>query len=236
MSFRFADKPRRAHASLTTCPATGSTPAWSPPPSARGAAKIDESAQFLRDGDSDRIRLAPESLAAARRWAASRTSWSTPPAARAVARMLQIPPSRDRAKTPPCTRTAPRATGAARNNALDRLECGWAWRIPLPGRVSVGIVTPPEHIARFGATIEEQYDAFLRKGRVRPAVGREGRASHSVGATPTTSCATRAVGPGWGLVADAFGFIDPVLSSGTLLAFDGAGRSRTRCATGRRER
>jgi 2-polyprenyl-6-methoxyphenol hydroxylase-like FAD-dependent oxidoreductase len=33
---------------------------------------------------------------------------------------------------------------------------------------------------------------------------------------------TRGVGPNWALVGDAFGFVDPVLSSGLLVGLDGA--------------
>ena len=45
--------------------------------------------------------------------------------------------------------------------------------------------------------------------------------------------ATRGVGDGWALVGDAFGFVDPVLSSGLLIGLDGAHDARaTRSSPG----
>ena len=43
----------------------------------------------------------------------------------------------------------------------ERMERGWGWRIPLPGRVSVGFVVPAEHLAGYGANAEEQFDNFM---------------------------------------------------------------------------
>ncbi|HTO52979.1 MAG TPA: NAD(P)/FAD-dependent oxidoreductase [Myxococcota bacterium] len=191
-----------------------------------GAVKLEQSAQFLRDGDSDRILLAPEAQAAARDALGGDPDFLVDATgrARAVARMLEIPtvegPRKDTALHAHCTGVQTVLPG---NVHSDRLEVGWSWRIPLPGRVSVGIVTPSEHIARYGASIEEQYDNFLRKDECARQWGEKAeRVSPVVRYTNYQLRATRAVGPGWGLVSDAFGFIDPVLSSGTLLAFDGA--------------
>jgi flavin-dependent dehydrogenase len=105
----------------------------------------------------------------------------------------------------------------------DRLERGWAWRIPLPGRVSVGLVVPGEHLQRFGEGAEAQFDALLRHDpttawwapkakRVTPVVKYNNYQLRS----------TRGVGPGWALVGDAFGFVDPVFSSGLLIGMEGA--------------
>lgn len=47
-----------------------------------------------------------------------------------------------------------------------RLDHGWSWRIPLPGRVSIGIVIPSEHLPKFGATKEERYDNLLKQDSV----------------------------------------------------------------------
>src|SRR6185369_2595753 len=47
-----------------------------------------------------------------------------------------------------------------------RLDYGWSWRIPLPGRVSVGIVIGTEHLPKFGATKEERYDNLLKQDSV----------------------------------------------------------------------
>jgi hypothetical protein len=107
----------------------------------------------------------------------------------------------------------------------DRLERGWAWRIPLPGRTSVGLVVPSEHLARFGDGAEAQFDALLRSDpttawwapqakRISPVVKYNNYQLRS----------SRGVGPGWALVGDSFGFVDPVFSSGLLIGMEGAER------------
>jgi flavin-dependent dehydrogenase len=105
----------------------------------------------------------------------------------------------------------------------NRLARGWCWRIPLPGRMSVGLVLPGEELARFGATIEEQYDACIRTD---PWIRAWGAGAERL--TPVVKYSNyqlvtlRGVGDGWALLGDAFGFVDPVFSSGLLLAMDGA--------------
>jgi flavin-dependent dehydrogenase len=47
-----------------------------------------------------------------------------------------------------------------------RLDHGWSWRIPLPGRVSLGIVIGAQHLPKFGATKEERYDNLLKQDSV----------------------------------------------------------------------
>ncbi|HEX2485993.1 MAG TPA: NAD(P)/FAD-dependent oxidoreductase [Myxococcota bacterium] len=105
----------------------------------------------------------------------------------------------------------------------DRLERGWAWRIPLPGRVSVGLVVPSEHLRRFGEGAEEQYDGLLRSD---PITGRW--AANAKRITPVVRYTNyqlrteRGTGPGWALVGDSFGFVDPIFSSGMLIGMQGA--------------
>ena len=45
----------------------------------------------------------------------------------------------------------------------DLLEHGWAWRIPLPGRVSVGLVIDHRRLQEYGATVEAQFDGYLAR-------------------------------------------------------------------------
>jgi flavin-dependent dehydrogenase len=191
-----------------------------------GAVKLEVSAQLQREGGSDRVVLAPEAQAEARNALGGDPDVVVDATGRArtVARLLDLAtvegPRKDTALHAHCTGIQTVLPG---NVHSDRLELGWAWRIPLPGRVSVGIVTPSEHIARFGANIDEQYDNFLRKDECARQWGEKAeRVSPVVRYTNYQLRATRAFGPGWALVGDAFGFIDPVLSSGTLLSFDGA--------------
>jgi flavin-dependent dehydrogenase len=109
------------------------------------------------------------------------------------------------------------------NVHTDRLEHGWAWRIPLPTCVSVGLVVDTPVIREFGATAEEQFDTYLRHDRrLRDWGVTAKRISPVMRYTNYQLRHTRGVGPGWALAGDAFGFVDPVFSSGLLVALDGA--------------
>jgi hypothetical protein len=190
-----------------------------------GAVKIDSGAQLERVGDSGlRLGAASLSLATEALGGEPQLVVDATGRARTGARLLELPtvegPRKDAALHAHCTGIQLVQPG---NVHSDRLERGWAWRIPLPGRVSVGIVTPMDHIVRFGATSEEQYDNFLRQDEcARQWAEKAERVTPVVRYTNYQLRAHRAVGPGWALCGDAFGFIDPVLSSGTLLALDGA--------------
>jgi flavin-dependent dehydrogenase len=102
-------------------------------------------------------------------------------------------------------------------------ETGWSWCIPLNDRLSVGIVLGQDDAARLGRTPEE---------RLHRAIATDAWLSSVVGAgTRVTGVATyanyqlisrRGVGPGWVMVGDAFGFVDPMLSPGVFLALRSA--------------
>lgn len=111
---------------------------------------------------------------------------------------------------------------------VDYLTKGWAWRIPLPGRVSVGVVINPKHLSAFGPTIEAQYDGFLREEpSLRQSTAGATRLTPVVRYTSYQVISRQMTGPGWALIGDAAGFIDPVFSTGLYLgmrsAFDLAG-------------
>jgi len=98
---------------------------------------------------------------------------------------------------------------------------GWFWFIPLDDNVnSVGVVAPPTHLcAGRGddplATLEDEIAAT-------PALARRLEQAERVsGAYVTSDFSWRSrqvVGDGWVMVGDAFGFLDPLYSSGVLLA------------------
>lgn len=105
----------------------------------------------------------------------------------------------------------------------DRLEHGWCWRIPLPGRVSVGLVIDAPVLREFGDTAEEQFDAYLRHDRrLRDWGIAAKRVAKVVKYTNYQMRHTRGAGANWALLGDAFGFVDPVFSSGMLVGLDAA--------------
>ena len=105
----------------------------------------------------------------------------------------------------------------------DRLEQGWCWRIPLPGRVSVGVVAPPGVLATRGETPEAQFDAVLCGDPYLRSLAPDARRIAPVVRYTNYELSTlRGVGTNWALVGDAFGFIDPVFSSGLYLAMHSA--------------
>ncbi len=104
-----------------------------------------------------------------------------------------------------------------------RLDHGWSWRIPLPGRVSLGMVIGAEHLPKFGATKEERYDNLLKQDSVLRVVARNARRITPVlEYTNYQLVSERMAGDGWALVGDTAGFIDPVFSSGLFLGMQGA--------------
>jgi flavin-dependent dehydrogenase len=104
-----------------------------------------------------------------------------------------------------------------------RLDHGWSWRIPLPDRVSLGIVIPSEHAASAGATPEERYDNLLKKDSyLRTVTVGSKRLTPVMEYTNYQLVSARLVGDGWALVGDTAGFIDPVFSSGLLIGLTSA--------------
>jgi flavin-dependent dehydrogenase len=104
-----------------------------------------------------------------------------------------------------------------------RLDHGWSWRIPLPDRVSLGIVIPSEHAAKAGTTPEERYDNLLKQDSVlRVATAGSTRLTPVMEYTNYQLVSTRLVGGGWVLRGDTAGFIDPVFSSGLLIGLTSA--------------
>jgi flavin-dependent dehydrogenase len=193
-----------------------------------GAAIVEHGARLVRDGGSDRLALDEETLAAAR----SAGALDGQPdlivdaggRARLIPNLLGIPsdtgPRRDTALHAHLSGVEVEIEG---NVHTDRLEHGWCWRIPLPGRVSVGFIVDGEYLRTFGDTNEEQYDNYLRRDRVirdwaKPAT----RITPVVRYSNYQLLSRRGVGENWALVGDAFGFVDPVFSSGLLIAFESA--------------
>jgi flavin-dependent dehydrogenase len=104
-----------------------------------------------------------------------------------------------------------------------RMDHGWSWRIPLPGRVSLGMVLGAEFLPQFGSTKEERYDNLLRQDSVlRKVAAQAKRLTPVIEYANYQLVSTRIVGDGWALVGDTAGFIDPVFSSGLFIGMHSA--------------
>jgi flavin-dependent dehydrogenase len=97
---------------------------------------------------------------------------------------------------------------------------GWWWYIPQhDDTISVGVVAPFDYLFKGRGSHEHVYNEEVD---ACPAVKERismGRRAAGYFATKDYSYRSKEVaGPGWVLVGDAFGFLDPLYSSGVLLA------------------
>ena len=97
---------------------------------------------------------------------------------------------------------------------------GWFWYIPLHNNVvSVGVVAPFDYLFKgrtdYAQTYREEVEACTavteRVNSAKPMTGHFATKDYSYRAK-------QVAGDGWVLVGDAFGFLDPLYSSGVLLA------------------
>src|SRR6187200_1035466 len=97
---------------------------------------------------------------------------------------------------------------------------GWFWYIPLHNNiVSVGVVAPFDYLFKgrgeYSATYNEEVELCPN---VKARVSTAKRVSGYFATKDYSYRATRIAGDGWVMVGDAFGFLDPLYSSGVLLA------------------
>jgi flavin-dependent dehydrogenase len=188
-----------------------------------GARVVEATARVERAGEN-RVRLAPESLEAAGLTAEPDWIIDASGRLRLFARLLDLPslagPRRDVALHAHLANVPLLVEG---NVHTDRLERGWGWRIPLPGRVSLGLVLPPDFAAKFGDSAEQQFDNYLKHDpELRDWAVSAERITPVVKYDNYQLATTRAAGANWALVGDAFGFVDPVFSSGMLIGLEAA--------------
>lgn len=106
---------------------------------------------------------------------------------------------------------------------ITTLKSGWSWRIPLEGRLSVGVVVDRDAARRLGETPEERLENAIRN---EPQMAKDGRDARRI--TPVMSYSNyqliseRGHGPGWVAIGDAFGFVDPMFSPGLFMAMEAA--------------
>jgi flavin-dependent dehydrogenase len=97
---------------------------------------------------------------------------------------------------------------------------GWFWYIPLhENRVSLGVVAPFDYLFKdrgpYAQTYEEEVE---RCPAVKERIAGAKRITGHFATKDYSYRATKVAGDGWVLVGDAFGFLDPLYSSGVLLA------------------
>lgn len=98
---------------------------------------------------------------------------------------------------------------------------GWFWSIPLENNItSIGIVGKPQYLITGRgddplAILEEE---IARTPGIRRRVENAERVTNAYVTSDFTYRARRIAGDGWVLCGDAFGFLDPIYSSGVFLA------------------
>lgn len=97
---------------------------------------------------------------------------------------------------------------------------GWFWYIPLhDDRVSVGVVAPFDYLFKGRNSHEETYNEEVERcPAVKERVSSGKRITGYFATKDYSYRATQAAGEGWVTIGDAFGFLDPLYSSGVLLA------------------
>jgi flavin-dependent dehydrogenase len=97
---------------------------------------------------------------------------------------------------------------------------GWFWYIPLhDNRVSIGVVAPFDYLFKGRGSHEQIYQEEVdRCPAVEQRVESARRITGYFATKDYSYRATQAAGDGWVTVGDAFGFLDPLYSSGVLLA------------------
>ena len=97
---------------------------------------------------------------------------------------------------------------------------GWFWYIPQhDDTVSVGIVAPFDYLFKNRAGFEQTYKEEVdRCAAVKKRVASARRATGYFATKDYSYRAKKVSGDGWVLVGDAWGFLDPLYSSGVLLA------------------
>jgi flavin-dependent dehydrogenase len=97
---------------------------------------------------------------------------------------------------------------------------GWFWYIPLyDDRMSVGIVRPFDDLFQGRGSHEQTYTEEVdRCPAVKERLSKGKRIAGYFATKDYSYRATKWAGEGWVMIGDAFGFLDPLYSSGVLLA------------------
>jgi flavin-dependent dehydrogenase len=197
---------------------------------ANGARYVPVKARLQRaNGDraGPELVLAPETLAAAPSLEARQPDLIVDATGRArhVARLLEIParvgPRKDVAHF--AHYEGFRWDDTPGQVLVTRGRAGWSWCIPLPDRLSIGIVLGHDDAADLGRAPDERLHRAIATDPWLSAIAGGARR-----VTPVATYANyqliseRGYGRGWVMTGDAFGFVDPMLSPGVFLALRSA--------------
>jgi flavin-dependent dehydrogenase len=106
---------------------------------------------------------------------------------------------------------------------IARRDAGWSWCIPLRDRLSVGIVLGQNDAAALGRAPEDRLERAIEKDVwLSEILGEAKRVSEVATYANYQLISERGFGPGWVMLGDAFGFVDPMLSPGVFLALRSA--------------
>ncbi|MCC6417463.1 MAG: tryptophan 7-halogenase [Gemmataceae bacterium] len=97
---------------------------------------------------------------------------------------------------------------------------GWFWYIPLHGnRVSLGVVAPFDYLFKNRGSHEQTYNEEVEAcPAIKERIANARRVTGYFATKDYSYRSKQAAGDGWVMVGDAFGFLDPLYSSGVLLA------------------
>lgn len=103
------------------------------------------------------------------------------------------------------------------------LKHGWAWRIPLQDKLSVGIVLNMNAAKKLGEAPEERLEnAIMQDPLMKDKATGATRVTEVMTYTNYQLISNQGHGKGWILLGDAFGFVDPMLSPGLFMALEAA--------------
>ena len=97
---------------------------------------------------------------------------------------------------------------------------GWFWNIPQHNNiVSLGVVAPFDYLFKGRGSHEQVYNEEVEAcPAVKERVAKAKRVTGYFATKDYSYRSTAVAGDGWALIGDAFGFLDPLYSSGVLLA------------------
>ncbi len=115
-------------------------------------------------------------------------------------------------------------------------KLGWFWYIPLHDDiVSVGVVASNDYLFKDRSEKDHEtiyFEEVARCPGVQSRIAGAQRADQFYAAKEYSYRSRQAAGDGWVLVGDAFGFLDPLYSSGVLLALTSASLAADAVAEG----